>query len=86
MAQQEIEFVEIIADDDFRAGGKTVKKGAPFKCTKGTAKQLVAADQAHYPTEDEQAVEDEKPADDGKADDGKKAPASTAKKSEPAKS
>ncbi len=81
MAQQEIEFVEIIANDDFRAGGKTVKKGAPFKCTKNTAKQLVANGQAHYPTEDEQAVQDEKP-----ADDGKKAPASTAKKSEPAKS
>lgn len=80
MAQQEIEFVEIIANDDFRAGGKTVKKGAPFKCTKNTAKQLVANGQAHYPTEDE------KPAEDGKAGDGKKAPASTAKKSEPAKS
>lgn len=81
MAQQEIEFVEIIANDDFRAGGKTVKKGASFKCTKNTAKQLVANGQAYYPTEDEQEVEDEK-----SADDGKKAPASNAKKSEPAKS
>lgn len=75
MAQQEFEFVEIIAKVAFRAGGKTVKKGASFKCTKETAKQLVAVGKAGYPAKEEKA-----------ADDGKKATASTAKKSEPAKS
>lgn len=94
MAKQEIEFVDVIADDDFSAPGGMVRKGETFRCTRSKAKELVGTGQAHYPTdEDREALagdqddgEPEKPADDGKADDGKKAPASNAKKSEPAKS
>ncbi|MCW6036818.1 hypothetical protein K4A83_11170 [Spirulina subsalsa FACHB-351] len=75
MAQQEIDQVEVIASDDFRSRGELVKKDSPFKCTKGTAKQLVATGKARWPEKEA------KPDDEG---DGKKAPAANAKK-EPAK-
>lgn len=59
MNKQEIEFAEIIADDDFRAGGQAIRKGEPYQASKATAKQLVALGKAHYPTaEDRQADED----------------------------
>ncbi len=94
MAKQEIEFVDVIADDDFSVPGGMVRKGEPFSCTRKKAKELVGTKQAHYATPEELEAlagdqddgEPEKPADDGKADDGKKAPASNAKKSDPAKS
>lgn len=49
MSKQEIDQVEVIARDDFRAGGQLVKKDEPFQCTKGTAKQLVATGKARWP-------------------------------------
>ena len=67
MEKQEIDFVRVIADDDFGIPGGMVRKGEPFKCTKGKAKELVGTGQAHYPTDDELDALDGKAA--GSADD-----------------
>lgn len=53
MAEQEIDFITVIAADDFRAAGKHIKKSQTFRATKNTAKQLVATGQARYPAEGE---------------------------------
>lgn len=55
MAKQEIEFVDVIADDDFSVPGGMVRKDEPFRCTRKKAKELVAIKKAHYPTDDERA-------------------------------
>lgn len=80
MTEQEIDFVTVIADDDFRAGGKPVMKNAPFRALKNTAKQLVASGQAHYATEEElKALADEQDDDAAKtASKGKSKPQASA--------
>lgn len=53
MAKQEIDFVDVIADDDFGIPGGMVRKGEPFRCTRKKAKELVGTKQAHYATPEE---------------------------------
>lgn len=56
MAKQEIDQVEVIADDAFSVPGGMVRKGEPFRCTRGKAKELVGTGQAHYPTDEDRAA------------------------------
>jgi len=72
MEKQEIDFVRVIADDDFGIPGGMVRKGEPFKCTKGKAKELVGTGQAHYPTDDELDALDGKAAGSGGEGDPEK--------------
>lgn len=63
MAKQEIDFVYVIADDDFGIPGGMVRKGEPFRCTRKKAKELVGTKQAHYATPEElEALADASPA------------------------
>ena len=62
MAKQEIDFVYVIADDDFGIPGGMVRKGEPFRCTRKKAKELVGTKQAHYATPEElEALADASP-------------------------
>lgn len=56
MAKQEIDLVEVIADDDFSVPGGMVRKGEPCRCTRRKAKDLVGTGQAHYPTDEDRAA------------------------------